>query len=69
LGTPSRGEKGLGWEGGFRAPFAIRWPGTIPAGQVLNGIFSLEDVVPTVMTAAGVQRGLTGVRLVSTPDS
>jgi arylsulfatase A-like enzyme len=52
--TPFRGEKGLGWEGGFRAPFMMRWPGRIPAGQVLNGIFSLEDVVPTVMAAAGV---------------
>ena len=52
--TPFRGEKGLGWEGGFRAPFLIRWPNHIPAGQVLNGIFALEDVVPTVMAAVGV---------------
>jgi arylsulfatase len=52
--SPFRGEKGLGWEGGFRVPFVMRWPGKIPAGQVLNGIFSLEDVVPTVMAAAGV---------------
>jgi arylsulfatase len=52
--APFRGEKGLGWEGGFRAPFAIRCPAKIPAGQMLNGIFSLEDVVPTVMAAAGV---------------
>ena len=52
--SPFRGEKGLGWEGGFRVPFIIRWPGQIPAGQVLNGIFSLEDVLPTVMAAAGV---------------
>jgi arylsulfatase A-like enzyme len=52
--TPFRGEKGLGWEGGFRVPFVIRWPGTIPAGQVLDGIFSLEDMVPTMMAAAGV---------------
>jgi arylsulfatase len=51
--TPFRGEKGLGWEGGFRAPFVMRWPGQIPAGQVLNGIASLEDVVPTVMAAVG----------------
>ena len=52
--SPFRGEKGLGWEGGFRAPFLIRWPGKIPAGQVLNGIMSLEDMVPTIMAAAGV---------------
>lgn len=52
--SPFRGEKGLGWEGGFRAPFLIRWPAKIPAGQVLNGIFSLEDMVPTIMAAAGV---------------
>jgi arylsulfatase A-like enzyme len=52
--SPFRGEKGLGWEGGFRVPFLIRWPGQIPSGQVLNGIFSLEDVVPTLMAAAGV---------------
>jgi arylsulfatase A-like enzyme len=32
----------------------MRWPGRIPAGQVLNGIVSLEDVVPTVMAAARV---------------
>jgi arylsulfatase len=64
--TPFRGEKGLGWEGGFRVPFVMRWPGRIPAGQVLNGIFSLEDVVPTVMAAAGVpdvkERLLTGYK-------
>jgi arylsulfatase A-like enzyme len=52
--TPFRGEKGLGWEGGFRAPLLVRWPGRIPAGQVLNGITSLEDVVPTIMAAVGV---------------
>jgi arylsulfatase A-like enzyme len=52
--TPFRGEKGLGWEGGFRTPFLIRWPGTIPGGQVLNEIMSLEDVVPTIMAAVGV---------------
>jgi arylsulfatase len=52
--SPFRGEKGLGWEGGFRVPFLVRWPGRIPAGRVLNGIFWLEDVVPTVMAAAGV---------------
>ena len=52
--SPFRGEKGLGWEGGFRAPLLVRWPGRIPPGRVLNGITSLEDIVPTVMAAAGV---------------
>jgi arylsulfatase A-like enzyme len=52
--SPFRGEKGLGWEGGFRVPLLIRWPGQIPAGQVLNGIMSLEDILPTVMAAVGV---------------
>ncbi len=52
--SPFRGEKGLGWEGGFRVPFLMKWPGEIPAGQVLNGIFSLEDVVPTVLAAIGI---------------
>jgi hypothetical protein len=51
--SPFRGEKGLGWEGGFRAPLLIRWPGKIAPQQVLNGIVSLEDIVPTMM-AAGV---------------
>ncbi|TAM99078.1 MAG: arylsulfatase [Rhizobiaceae bacterium] len=52
--TPFRGEKGLGWEGGFRVPFLIRYPGKIKPGQVLNGIASHEDVLPTVLAAAGV---------------
>ncbi|HET6241511.1 MAG TPA: arylsulfatase [Arthrobacter sp.] len=52
--SPFRGEKGLGWEGGFRAPLLIRWPGRIPAGQVLNGITSLEDMVPTILAALDV---------------
>ncbi len=52
--SPFRGEKGLGWEGGFRVPFAVRWPGRIPPGQILNGMFAHEDVMPTVLAAAGV---------------
>src|ERR1700730_5843251 len=47
--SPFRGEKGLGWEGGFRVPFLIRWPGKIRPGQVINGITSHEDVLPTVL--------------------
>jgi arylsulfatase len=51
--TPFRGEKGTGWEGGYRVPFGIRWPAEIEGSQVLTGIFSLEDVVPTILAAAG----------------
>jgi arylsulfatase len=51
--SPFRGEKGLGWEGGFRVPFLIRWPGKIQPGRVVNGITSHEDVLPTVVAAAG----------------
>src|SRR5215831_15236098 len=52
--TTDNGAEKFSWADGFRAPFVMRWPGRIPAGQVLNGIFSLEDVVPTIMAAAGV---------------
>ena len=51
--TPFRGEKGTTWEGGFRAPAAIRWPGRIPAGQVINDVVSLQDWLPTMMAAVG----------------
>ncbi|MBE1297351.1 MAG: sulfatase-like hydrolase/transferase [Rhodobacteraceae bacterium] len=51
--TPFYGEKGTTWEGGFRVPAIIRWPGKIPEGQVLNGIFSGMDWMPTIVAAAG----------------
>ena len=51
--TPFRGEKGTTWEGGFRVPQMVRWPGRIPAGSVVNDIFSHEDWMPTLMAAAG----------------
>ena len=51
--TPFHGEKGTTWEGGFRVPAIIRWPGVIEEGQVLNGIFSGLDWVPTLVAAAG----------------
>jgi arylsulfatase len=51
--TPFRGEKNTNWEGGFRVPTAIRWPGTIKPGTVLNDIFSHEDMLPTLVAAAG----------------
>ncbi len=53
--TPFRGEKNTNWEGGYRVPFLIRWPGTVKPGTKFNGIFSLEDLVPSLMDAAGVK--------------
>ena len=51
--TPFRGEKGTVFEGGFRVPAIIRWPGKVPAGKVENGIFSSLDWLPTFVAAAG----------------
>jgi len=52
--TPFRGEKNENWEGGYRVPCAIRWPGVIKPGTINNDIFSHEDMLPTIMAAAGV---------------
>ena len=51
--TPFRGEKNTNWEGGYRVPAAIRWPGVIEPGTVLNDVVAHEDMIPTLMTAAG----------------
>ncbi len=51
--TPFRGEKNTNWEGGFRVPAAVRWPGHIAAGSITNAIMSHLDWVPTLMAAAG----------------
>lgn len=52
--TPFRGEKNSNWEGAYRIPMMIRWPAMIPAGTVSNGIISLQDLLPTLMAAAGM---------------
>jgi arylsulfatase A-like enzyme len=52
--TPFRGEKNTNWEGGYRVPTAIRWPGVIKPGTVNNDVFSHEDMLPTLLAAAGV---------------
>jgi len=52
--SPFRGEKNTNWEGGYRVPTAIRWPGVIKPGTVLNDIFAHEDMLPTLLRAAGV---------------
>jgi arylsulfatase len=51
--TMFRGEKNTQWEGGFRSPCLIRWPGVIKPGTVNNEITSLEDFLPTLVSAAG----------------
>ena len=51
--APFRGEKNTGWEGGFRVPAMIKWPGTVPAGSNVNGLFAGEDWFPTLVAAAG----------------
>lgn len=52
--TIFRGEKNTQWEGGFRSPCLIKWPGIIKSGTIINEITSLEDFLPTLLAAAGV---------------
>jgi arylsulfatase len=51
--TPFRGEKATNWEGGFRVPMVMRWPGVIKPGTVYNDIFAHEDLIPTLAAAGG----------------
>jgi arylsulfatase len=51
--TPFRNEKNSNWEGAYRVPSLIRWPGHIPAGIVSNDICSHLDMLPTILAAAG----------------
>jgi arylsulfatase len=51
--TPFRSEKNSNWEGAYRVPAFVRWPGHFPAGATLNGIVSHQDWLPTFATAAG----------------
>jgi arylsulfatase A-like enzyme len=50
---PFRGEKGTTFEGGFRVPMLVKWPGTIKPGTIINDIMSAEDWMPTLVAAAG----------------
>jgi arylsulfatase len=50
---PFRGEKNTNWEGGYRVPCVIRWPGVIKPGTEINDIMSHEDWLPTFLAAAG----------------
>jgi arylsulfatase A-like enzyme len=62
--TPFHGEKNSSWEGGYRVPAVIRWPGVVKPGTEINEIVSHEDWVPTLVAAAGepnvTQKLLTG---------
>jgi arylsulfatase len=64
--TPFRSEKNTNWEGAYRVPCEVRWPGKIPAGVVSNGIVAHQDWLPTLLAAAGApdakERLLTGLR-------
>jgi arylsulfatase len=51
--TPFRSEKNSNWEGAYRVPAFVRWPGKFPAGVTVNGIVSHEDWLPTFAAAAG----------------
>ncbi|MBE7521010.1 MAG: arylsulfatase [Burkholderiales bacterium] len=51
--TMFRGEKNTNWEGGYRVPTMIRWPGVIRPGTVINDIGAHEDMLPTLVDAAG----------------
>jgi arylsulfatase len=51
---PFRGEKGVGgFEGGFRVPVVVKWPGRIPAGSTTGGFMTMEDWLPTIMAGVG----------------
>ena len=51
--TPFRNEKNSNWEGAYRVPAMVRWPGHIPEGRILNGIVSHNDWFVTLLAAAG----------------
>ncbi|WNJ17358.1 arylsulfatase [Pontibacter sp. G13] len=51
--SPFRGEKNTNWEGGYRVPSLVRWPGKFPAGMICNEIMSHTDWLPTLVAAAG----------------
>jgi arylsulfatase len=51
--TPFHGEKNTSWEGGYRVPAMMRWPGVIKPGTEINDIVSHEDWLPTLVAAAG----------------
>jgi arylsulfatase A-like enzyme len=55
--TPFKGQKGEAWEGGYRAPAVVRWPGHIKPGTIKNQLFAALDWVPTLVDIAGGPKG------------
>src|SRR5262245_18081080 len=55
--TPFKGQKGGSWEGGYRAPLVIRWPGVIKPGTVHSQLFAALDWLPTLVDIAGGPKG------------
>jgi len=55
--TPFKGQKGGSWEGGFRAPMVVRWPGHIKPGTVKDQLFASLDWLPTLVNIAGGPKG------------
>ncbi len=55
--TPFKGQKGEAWEGGYRAPMVVRWPGHISPGTVKNQLFAALDWMPTLTDIAGGPKG------------
>jgi arylsulfatase A-like enzyme len=51
--TPFRSEKDTNWEGAFRVPLLVRWPGHIPSGSISNEIVQHHDWLPTFLAMAG----------------
>jgi arylsulfatase len=51
--TMFRGEKNTNWEGGYRVPCVIRWPGVIKPGTIINDVGAHEDMLTTLVAAAG----------------
>jgi arylsulfatase len=55
--TPFKGQKGEAWEGGYRSPMVVRWPGHIKPGTVKNQMFAALDWLPTLVDIAGGPKG------------
>lgn len=64
--TPFRSEKNTNWEGAFRVPCVVRWPGVIKPGTITNELMSHNDWIPTLASIAGepdlVKKALTGYK-------